>query len=336
MATRRLMLLLAPILAFGLVPKTAKAQLQIMPLGDSITWGYNGSTTSPASPGGYRDPLYTDLTGSGYTVNYVGASNENPSTTLTNAGQTAQNGYNGYTTDEITDNLAGDLTSGNPAYNPSNTESNNGGYWLTGGGGTGRGPETANVILLSIGLNDMGLGYDPQYDPTNPFGVTVTGTSPTPDETVAQFDQDLTTRLNTLIVTLQAYEPNATIVVGVTPDAALDFYNYSTYTGEVKTYNTDIANLIASYPTGSNVHYLDLYDDLGGTGETAAYYSALNGSVDDGTHPNSLGYAEIASLWAQAIEADYTAPVPEPNSLGLLALGALVTLLLRRQLQIRR
>ncbi len=62
-----------------LAPSLPAQPLTIMPLGDSITGGFNGSESNPATPGGYRDALYNDLTSIGYSVEYVDANTQNSS-----------------------------------------------------------------------------------------------------------------------------------------------------------------------------------------------------------------------------------------------------------------
>lgn len=55
----------------------------IHPLGDSITWGYTTASAAD-SPGGYREPLYRNLTlTNGLTVDFVGANTGNPGPLLT-------------------------------------------------------------------------------------------------------------------------------------------------------------------------------------------------------------------------------------------------------------
>src|SRR5712692_3908966 len=54
----------------------AEADFTIMPLGDSITYGF-------PVPGGYRNRLYSDLRNAGYSFSFVGTSTDNPSSLLT-------------------------------------------------------------------------------------------------------------------------------------------------------------------------------------------------------------------------------------------------------------
>ena len=132
--TPRTLILAAALALSGLVG--ARAQISIMPLGDSITWGFDGLVDTPQyladlDTGGYRSPLYSLLTSANLNFNFVGVDNGNPSPLLTAAGQTAHNGFNGYTIDDLDGNLTGTASSADGV-------SNDGGYWLNGGHGTGR------------------------------------------------------------------------------------------------------------------------------------------------------------------------------------------------------
>ncbi|MCE0522098.1 MAG: hypothetical protein LV480_04230, partial [Methylacidiphilales bacterium] len=114
---------------------SGKASSTIMPLGDSITVGVDFFTDSA---GGYRDPLYRDLTATGVSFSFVGASNASSTSELTASGNAYHNGFSGYRIDQIQTNLNGN----------SGDSGNLGGYWLTGGNGTGRGAVTPNIVLL--------------------------------------------------------------------------------------------------------------------------------------------------------------------------------------------
>jgi lysophospholipase L1-like esterase len=123
---------------------TAEADLTIMPLGDSITWGgYPGLSTSP---GGYRTRLYSALQDAGLSFTFVGTSTDNPSPLLTQAGQMHHESHGGYRIDQIANNLDGNDASGN------NISNNNGGFWF-------HKPAPPDVILLLIGRADIFQNY---------------------------------------------------------------------------------------------------------------------------------------------------------------------------------
>jgi len=118
---------------------SAKADLTIMPLGDSITYGVGEYPQNVL--GGYRTRLYSDLHDAGYSFSFVGTSTENPSSLLSQAGQTHHEGHPGYRIDQIANNLDGDGGSGS-------FSNNNGGFWF-------HKPAPPDVILLHIGTNDI-------------------------------------------------------------------------------------------------------------------------------------------------------------------------------------
>ncbi len=139
----------AAALALGLVgllaggDRARAATIQIMPLGDSITWGYPGSL-NPPDPGGYRGRLYTDLTNDGLSVQMVGSSTENPDTTLPAAAQSHE-GHIG----DVIDNT--DATNQSIAGNVAT--------WL---GPNGAHPDD---VLLLIGINNIIANHDVQDAP---------------------------------------------------------------------------------------------------------------------------------------------------------------------------
>jgi lysophospholipase L1-like esterase len=67
-------------------------ELDIMPLGDSITLGVNG---------GYRNGLYTSLTEDGYTVDLVGSLNDE----YTRVADHDHEGHSGFTTGNVRENI---------------------------------------------------------------------------------------------------------------------------------------------------------------------------------------------------------------------------------------
>jgi len=104
----------------------------IMPMGDSITLGV------PVA-GGYRDPLYTLLTGRGDTFTFVGSQTGYATDTLTTAGQAHHEGHSGYVITNGTGRAGLD---------------ENLASWI------GPGKQNPQKILLMIGSNDINLGYD--------------------------------------------------------------------------------------------------------------------------------------------------------------------------------
>lgn len=116
---------LGVVLATGLVAATpAQAEsnggVRVMPLGDSITDGFN-------VPGGYRIDLWQRMAGGGYTVDLVGSGFNGPA----GLGDHDHEGHSGWRIDQLDANIVGWLQ----AYAP-------------------------RTILLHIGTNDMNQNYD--------------------------------------------------------------------------------------------------------------------------------------------------------------------------------
>ncbi len=119
------------------------AAIQIMPLGDSITWGYAGGM-SPVDPGGYRGRLYNDLTNAGDNVQFVGGTTANPVPGLPAAAQ----GHEGH---------IGDVIANSDSTNQALAD--NVGTWL---GPNGAHPD---IVLLMIGTNNIIANHDVEAAP---------------------------------------------------------------------------------------------------------------------------------------------------------------------------
>jgi hypothetical protein len=143
-------------LAFFLPPAAAvtlPSNLKIMPLGDSITYGLNGTDA------GYRGWLYTLLSTvqPGYQspvapgVQFVGIKTLNPGSLPVD--QQHHNGLQSYKSLDINNNLDGLDTTRYNVYGYGSTNPD-GGYWLTGGHGTNRNALFPDVVLLMVGTND--------------------------------------------------------------------------------------------------------------------------------------------------------------------------------------
>jgi lysophospholipase L1-like esterase len=117
----------------ALVSRQTKS-LRILPLGDSITWGYiNGGGSN-----GYREQLLVDLKSAGYTVDFVGTQKSGTMADKDNQG------FPGYTISQIRGVVAGGL-----AFKP-------------------------NVVLLHAGTNDLNRGNpasEPDADAPKRLGL---------------------------------------------------------------------------------------------------------------------------------------------------------------------
>ncbi|HVZ89459.1 MAG TPA: SGNH/GDSL hydrolase family protein, partial [Polyangia bacterium] len=105
----------------------------ILPLGDSITWGY-GSTTG----GGYRVGIFSQAVAASKTITFVGSQKTGPTTVSGKPFPQGNEGHVGYSIDDSaqTNGIAGTLTDTAIAtYKP-------------------------NIVLLMIGTNDMHYSID--------------------------------------------------------------------------------------------------------------------------------------------------------------------------------
>jgi lysophospholipase L1-like esterase len=199
---------------------SARAQLTILPLGDSITYGFLTFTPPDYSSDGYRLQLFDDLGGSTSDVTFLGS---NTSGSVLPPSEQANEGHNGYTIEGID----AELTANNNTQ-PGRSGDNNGGYWLTGGNGTGRSAINPQVVLLDVGTNDATDGED---------AVTMEA------------------QLTQLLTDLKTDLPDAQIFVGnLTP--RLDSPSAEAVEDA---YNADVPTIIASEDS-ANFHFVDLHD----------------------------------------------------------------------------
>jgi lysophospholipase L1-like esterase len=126
---QRLPLVVCVVLLVFLAARASATPLFIMPLGDSITWGYPFN-----SFGGYRTKLWLDFGGDNTKQRYLGSLQEGP----TNLGDKHHEGHSGFTIaaapvgfGNITDHIATYLA---PTVNP-------------------------DIILLMLGTNDINDNY---------------------------------------------------------------------------------------------------------------------------------------------------------------------------------
>ena len=242
-----------------LFPTQLPSGLQIMPLGDSITYGGSGSYS------GYRGYLYNLLNPFASNFQFVGASTVNPSSLPTTPiDETRHNGYSSYATLDLLNNLDGlDLT----RYNQyGGTDRNpNGGYWLTGGNGTGRSAVYPDTILLLVGANDISQAA---------LGNT--------NINIVNYPTNLTALINKL-VTLR---PNARVVTA-------DITPWPSQSANVTTINNMVHTVVTNFQAlGAHVSEVDLNTQF-----------PANGISGDGLHPNDTGYSFMANQWHNSILA---------------------------------
>lgn len=249
----------------------------LQPLGDSITWGYTTASAAD-TPGGYREPLYTNLKLAGMAVTFVGANTGNPGPLLTQDGQTHHDGYPKYTITEDNNNLDHNVQ-------PSGKPSNNGGYWLTGTGG--RPAIYPDEILLLIGSNDN--------DGTTPATV-------------------IEQRLESMLTKIFILRPATHVFLATIPPLPLP--TDAGKTAIAKEYNGLMKSLTIPrfLVEGHNIRLVDQYTNFivasSPSGDTVN--TALFG---DNIHPNEAGYQLMGDTWSAAILGDPTNPPAAPDGL---------------------
>ena len=113
--------------------------MDIMPLGDSITYGTDGG--GGGTNAGYRGPLYNLLTASGHTLQYVGSQTNNPGALpITPINETHHEGHSGCQTGDVTNGVLHGVK----------TVASGGQGWLT---------VNPDLILLDIGTNRWNFNH---------------------------------------------------------------------------------------------------------------------------------------------------------------------------------
>jgi autotransporter-associated beta strand protein len=139
----------------------------------------------------------------------------------------------------------------------------NGGYWLTGGNGTGRSAVFPDIILLLVGANDISQAT---------LGNT--------NINVVNYQTNLTALINKLVM----LRPNAKVITAdITPWPSESAY----VTTVISLIHTVVTNFQAQ---GAQVSEVDLNTQF-----------PANGISSDGLHPNDTGYTFMASQWHNAL-----------------------------------
>lgn len=248
-------------------PPRFPTAMKIMPLGDSITYGYNGFNA------GYRGPLYYLLNPLAPDFRYVGTSQTRPG--LLPPGpldQRYHEGHSSYNLQDVFNNLDGFdntrfLLHGGVERNP------NGGHWLIGGNGTGRPPVFPDAITMMLGTNDL----------DNPV--------------------DVGTRLHNLIDKITTLRPDTTLLVAkITPAHVPPAVNppdpitLAPLHPAVLPYNDLVESEVTAFRSaGKKVHLVDLCSNFPPTG-----------LIPDGGHPNDTGFGWMAIQWYDALISAFT------------------------------
>ncbi len=331
-------------------PVTLAAQINVMTIGDSITWGLRaGASNNSLSNGGWRVPLNSQLNAlpGGNTFNFIGIKGDGNATTVSGEkGGVNQNGdrfdgpgnatalhegYSGWVIDAQPYVDEGFYNS-DDFFNPDNDRSGIAQHVLTASNPTGTidpgnlngnfsGP--ADVIMLAIGINDV-VGYTGY---SSPYSVEA-------DPIAA-----MVSNLGNLITTIATEFPQATLLVSnlLPVDKGLGSGTLSETNDAINMFN----QLLLSQYFGD-----DLLDDSNGMDvygihdlldnvfllnvHSAIPTSPVGTALADGIHPNDNGYGLIADFYAARFEAG-AFPIPEPGTAVLMVLGGAMVLGRRRR-----
>lgn len=252
------------------------ADVKILCLGDSITDGYFGTD-------GYRKYLYHELDNMGYTVDMVGAKSGGSSYTSNNGEYFKydgdHSGYSGYSIENISGGY----------------ESRQGirelveGTWYSGGKSMIESCDP-DIVLLQIGTNDI----------------------------LSAYNDGITDRLEGLVNVIlnDMNDPNNMLYVASIP--YIDAYIRGDWLGgyginwwgasyEDKTLLMEkVSACVDTY----NASIQDMVARMQAEGKPIAF-GDINGVVDyqtdleDGCHPNEIGYEKMGTYWANLILKDY-------------------------------
>ncbi|MFL5307595.1 MAG: GDSL-type esterase/lipase family protein [Polyangia bacterium] len=198
--------------------------LQVWPLGDSITYGFDGTNA------GYRGPLYNALKPYAPGMLYVGTSTQGLVATNTNplpSNQRHNDGHSSYTINDVNNNLDGLDTATYNKYGGADRNPN-GGHWLDGiaSGANARPAMYPDVILMMLGTNNA-------HDK---------------DRTLVR------TQLHALITKLTTMRPDARLIVAqITPSSNPNNVSY----------NADVVSEVQSFQAaGKHVSAVDMYTNF--------------------------------------------------------------------------
>jgi lysophospholipase L1-like esterase len=251
----------------SLAADNGSRQTTIMPLGDSITAG-GGRNPDGSKSSGYRMTLYTNLLCTGANVRMLGAYNPSDSGQdgycpyLYDQGQNHNNGYPGYSSADILANLAAEK---HPQFV---NITNQGGFWLAGGGGTGRSALYPDYVLLMVGINDLAKRI-------HMGSPTIQGT--------------LEGNVAGILNWFKMNRPQTLVFVGTLLPNARPAVN-----GQLVRYNQWLKCYVTNY---GNCVLVDTYAEFVTNGVIKTGYL-----LGDGTHPTQTGYEVLGNAWAEALK----------------------------------
>ena len=241
----------------------AVAQIQIMPLGDSIT---KGAVDPQPSMSGYRARLFDLLNEAHVKFLFIGCTTNNSNAAMKAAGQQFHNGYGSWRIDGLRANLDGVQQPGG--------DENMGGYWLAGGTGALRQAVFPDIVLLLAGTNDLGQGA------TEPV---------------------LESRMTELLTWFKTKRPKSQVFVGTVPPRGLDKPGFETYNPAVIAFNGWLAKKVPTF--GAKFLLVDICAlFVNREGKVKGGDSPDGIFLADGIHPSHNGYVAMGDAWFKAMK----------------------------------
>lgn len=210
--------------------------IRIMPLGDSITMGSLGDDTPDSQIVGFRQKLYQDLFDveadgtQDYNINFMGSLENGTDFQF----DWDHEGHSGAMADEVRDDVAGYLSA-----------------------------SPADVVLLHIGTNDIGIGQDPW---------------------------SIHLEVNDLLDAIYGSNPAAAVVMAEIIGRT-DSPDMNAKTIELNSYLRDLVDDRHSSNPDEQLILVDQYNALDYPGDMNS----------DGIHPNATGYQKMADAWYNVI-----------------------------------
>ncbi len=266
-------------------------KLNIMPMGDSITEGFNVS-------GGYRKPLYNLLTAEDYNFDFVGSKLQlNPSDSSPDPNHWGQAGWQIADTNEELDGKSYVSLQGNESRTEGSKRQGlfdeiasaiSPNYFSTSS-------SERNIVLLMIGTNDLihqVVGTDYGAVPAGDLGDNAEG------EQQNYLAESNFSRLRSLVgeidIHASRHELNLEVVISTIPDISLNYPGGDPISSTTRSELLEYNDLIRYELGSSNYQNISV--------STVDQYQATLGYLSDGIHPSGTGFEHMAQEWLRGIQ----------------------------------
>ena len=251
---------------------STSTSIKIMPLGDSITWGYGAVDTAYV---GYREALYNSLNAAGYNFTFVGSEETGLELIYPSGPAPGDSNYNFYTYGRHHEGHGG-WSAYNYPYTCFSLY-----HSLTTRNGCGVGDflisNHPDIILLHIGTNDIGQS-DPQYYDT---------------------PQSLSWQVHLILDKINTFDPNITVFLARIinrNDADSQKTRTTNFNLQLQQMADSLINIYARKIVVVNMEAALTYPD----------------DLSDWGHPNTTGYQKMANKWLSSMQNFYKPTLASP------------------------